>query len=499
MADYFDRIEAHLMDAVVRNAGLRRSAHRLRGSRLGRRAPRGLALLGALVVLGGGAAAAVSLSERASAPLAGTVPSGRFSGGLRFSEAGKSYRVVVAPTLIAGEAGWYSIPSIRERGRFFAVDSLVLDGQYPSRSTPVVPGQLDSQYGRGAHGDVVFSVLSGPNVAAIRVAGQTIRTRRQSGLPGADRIAVFFLSTHHGYVGGEKVVALNAAGKVMAAAPSTEGTIGPQILTWHRAGGRPPSLGSNATHPPPGACELGQAGLPGLAANWGQVVQAVQAAQGAEGEVLASCVNAEYSYQHWPLEVAVLLNARVPGQVPGGIPGAAPVRGDPGTFNAVLGGAPSGLSARRVGDTWLVVEGGRNLAQRLVVLRALRVTKVDLSPWHPSISARVSIRIQACLNAAHLRVLAGPLAPYVLNVVASRSDNAQIAVYDTAAQDAADLARQRAIVSESNHSLAEDRTGGKSTAAPHLSLERMRAGQVTVTWLQTSTGAFRRTVARCVR
>jgi len=37
------------------------------------------------------------------------------------------------------------------------------------------------------------------------------------------------------------------------------------------------------------------------------------------------------------------------------------------------------ITARRDGNAWLVVQGGRDLAQRLDVLRKLDITHIDLS------------------------------------------------------------------------------------------------------------------------
>ena len=74
-----------------------------------------------------------------------------------------------------------------------------------------------------------------------------------------------------------------------------------------------------------------------------------------------------------------------PGQVLGPIPGARPVPGQPGMVNLATGQFPSslftrnfGVTAKRVGNAWLVVQGGSGLAQRVQVLNALRISKLDL-------------------------------------------------------------------------------------------------------------------------
>ena len=73
------------------------------------------------------------------------------------------------------------------------------------------------------------------------------------------------------------------------------------------------------------------------------------------------------------------------------IPGARPVPGQPDMVNLPLGRVPLNydtpisadspqlsLTAKRVGNAWLVVQGGAGLAQRVQVLNALRITKLDL-------------------------------------------------------------------------------------------------------------------------
>jgi hypothetical protein len=81
----------------------------------------------------------------------------------------------------------------------------------------------------------------------------------------------------------------------------------------------------------------------------------------------------------------VLLDGRQPGQVLGPIPGARPVPSQPGIVNLPTGQFPSslfsrnfGVTAKRVGNAWLVAQGGYDLAQRVQVLNALRISKLDL-------------------------------------------------------------------------------------------------------------------------
>jgi len=49
-----------------------------------------------------------------------------------------------------------------------------------------------------------------------------------------------------------------------------------------------------------------------------------------------------------------------------------------GHFPSSLFSRNFGVTAKRVGNAWLVVQGGSGLAQRLQVLNALRISKLDL-------------------------------------------------------------------------------------------------------------------------
>jgi hypothetical protein len=79
------------------------------------------------------------------------------------------------------------------------------------------------------------------------------------------------------------------------------------------------------------------------------------------------------------MTAAVLLNARRPGAEPGPIPGTRPVPGHP---NMVDFPAAS-LSAQREGNAWLVVQGGSGTAQRIRVLQALVIAKLNVHDLMP--------------------------------------------------------------------------------------------------------------------
>jgi hypothetical protein len=133
------------------------------------------------------------------------------------------------------------------------------------------------------------------------------------------------------------------------------------------------------TRPPPGVCELGQHGLSGLTPEWGSTIKSLPIVRDYVGELFVSCVSTEYYLHGWPMAAAVLLDAGHPGAVLGPIPGARQVQAHPNLIDF----AGASLSARRVGNAWLVVQGGSGTTLRLRVLRALRINKLDLGDLSP--------------------------------------------------------------------------------------------------------------------
>jgi hypothetical protein len=420
----------------------------LRRGWLGRHS-RVLLALGALLLAGGTATAAVTLSHTPSAPLSGSVPGSptRAGHGFYFTEAGKQYRIVFAPQLSGGTAGWQTFIGFGAQGK------LAEGGEGGSVGYPTHGAPLSGGAGVGftssplPSGDAVDYVLTSPRVAAVRVGDRTIQTRDGSALPREDRAAVFFvpagsppiaippagarmpyyvrvpalaparpspreraearhnrehyvrvhrlrLLTPRGQpeadanghrlrirtvlVRATPLVALSGDGREIAYTPPHPGSSDLVTRAWQiaRPGERHP--GAAARHPLAGACEVAARGLPGLQPQWGHVLVAIRPVTDAEGELLLSCVDTEYFLRGWPLDTAVLLDARRPGQTPGPIPGAIPVAGHPGFVNLTLGAGPGSLTARRIGNAWLVVAGGASLAQRLEVLGALRIAKLTL-------------------------------------------------------------------------------------------------------------------------
>ena len=373
-------------------------------------------LLAALVIAGSAAAAILSLS--ASQPLVGRVPGAVSSASL----AGFGYTIRVSPHLGAGDAGWgpwivYSRPG---------TSGIVQGGPtlgYPTATAPVFGGNsaLGGCIPCYARGTAVEYVLTGPQVFAVRIGSRTIRTVTSRALPTGDRAAVFFIQARGPvsvFPAGERlpgfknvifVVPLARSGQVIATKPKPEVApwseplpstwMAPDASTrwWPLPGGDMPYHGRGyhqPAHPGPGVCELSQHGLPALHAQFGETIAWITPLKDALGEVFLSCIDAEYYLHGWPIEAAVLLDGRQPGQVPGPIPGARPVPGQPGIVDLPTGHFPSslfsrnfGVTAKRVGDAWLVAQGGYDLAQRVQVLNALRISKLDL---HHLVSLRAA-------------------------------------------------------------------------------------------------------------
>jgi hypothetical protein len=350
-----------------------------------------------VLLAGVGSVASVGLASGgaiSSQPLTGRIPGSPARAHTRvLSYAGDTYQIVIEPSLGAGGAGWESFINYTRHGRI--VSGSGGGGGYPTPGWPFFAGtESFATYapGQAPKGDVVDYVLVGPEVAAVRIGKEIVQTFASAQLPNGDRAAVFFRRAAAppvvvlplGPRGPAKVVrlvALDSAGHVIPtripSPPAFETT-----RFWQAPGAvgpnnhQPPYHGPN--HPLPGACELSQHGLPGLTPAFGHVIRRIVPASSAEGEVFLSCIDTEYYLHGWPLEVGVLLDAVQPGKTLGGIPGALPVPGHPNTVNLAIGQFPGALTAERVGEAWLAVQGGASLKQRLRVLGALRIRKLAL-------------------------------------------------------------------------------------------------------------------------
>ena len=93
---------------------------------------------------------------------------------------------------------------------------------------------------------------------------------------------------------------------------------------------------------------------------------------------MLSCLSTEYYLEGWGLTAAVLLNAQHPGEPVGSIPGTEPVPGHPGIVATMHATGFGAITAHRYRSAWLVIQGGRDLRQRLEVLSALEIRRVRI-------------------------------------------------------------------------------------------------------------------------
>ncbi|HEY3829480.1 MAG TPA: hypothetical protein VGL57_09815 [Solirubrobacteraceae bacterium] len=390
MSDYFERVEAHLLDAVEREAQLRGGRSRAtagaqrrqrarpdappRGGALGAamramrgalRGPgRGLWLITAVLLLGGSAAAAVLISAERSRSLSGIVPPYNARGNL--SVAGGHYEITITPSLKAGTIGWCTsihfrdVPSLRAQGGETG------GGGCPT-STPALGSPLfapSSERGPG-----LWYVLSAPRVAAVRVAnGPTVLTRADARLPYGFRAAVFELSARAFAHGAPRVTALDSAGQAIPG-------------SFYEAPPREPArYWQSPQRELQGRCPLTARRGSGVRPGLGEVLTAIVPDPGIIGHGYLSCVEVGFRFHHVWLTAAVLLDAKHPGELPAALPDMHPVPGAPGVLDRSGPFRPEGFSARRVGDAWLVVQGEASVSQRVQALRALRVGAIDLRP-----------------------------------------------------------------------------------------------------------------------
>jgi hypothetical protein len=378
MRDPFEVLRAELLGAAESRAPMPVAKHRWGWLR--RRSHPASIVFAALVVCGSAAAGVVSLASSSSQPLAGRVP-GR---GEPASVAGYRYAIIVTPMLDAGSAGWASGISYT-RGRATGSGSSG-GGGYPTLAGPLFGGSsigFTVGVGHGPTGDSVGFVLARGSPLSGSAAARFARSPRRGSRPAsAPRCSSSRPARRSRWWGGAPATrsrrpsrsrpsrATGVRGR-SACSPCCRWTARAACSRRDRPTRSPPSRSSGRhrapsrrvstsprttgpTRPRPGVCELAQHGLPALVPEWGHTIGKIWPASDANSAVFLSCVDTEYYLHGWPLVVAVLLDGRRPGRVLGPIPGAAPVAGHADTVD-LAGGS---LSARRIGNAWLVVQGG---------------------------------------------------------------------------------------------------------------------------------------------
>jgi hypothetical protein len=346
------------------------------------------ATLVALVFAGTATAGVVSIASERSARLTGQVPrqAGRGSAHAWGLEAGERYRISVWPVLQGGTSGVCS--TITFEGPH-GVGYGSCGAPYPTTSMPYLAPDGRTAYPNGIipKGGALEYVLTGPRVAAVRIGTHLLVTpRREPGLPEGDRAVVFYLpagspeidppwfpvaqfGVPHG-TGTLSVVAVDING---AAIPVDRGAEPFRLPAryWERP-----------QKPPRGACALKAPSS--YSAFRGTTALRLEPEADVEGAALTSCLSVDYHVAGTTLTAAVLVNAKSPRSAPPPLVGASPVSGHAGLVNreedtGVHSSTLLAFTARRDGDAWIVVEGGRGLAQRIQAVRDLQIARIVTS------------------------------------------------------------------------------------------------------------------------
>jgi hypothetical protein len=363
MSDYFERVEAHLLDAVEREVkprGARSRDAQRRVPRAVRRPRRGLLLIAAVLLLGGSAAAAVLIAGERSRSLSGVVPPYDAQGNV--SVAGSHYEITITPSLEAGTIGWCTSIHFRDvpKGGEFG------GGGCPT-GTPAIGSPLFAA--DGSRGPGLWYVLAAPQVAAVRVAnGPTVLTRADPRLPYGFRAAVFELSEKAFSSGAPRVIALDGSGRAIPGS-SYEEPPREQARYWQ-----------SPQRQPQGRCPLTARPGSGVRAGLGTVLTAIVPDPGIIGHAFLSCVAVGFRLHGAWFTAAVLLDAKHPGAPPVALPDMRAVPGAPGVLDRSSAFLREGITAQRAGDAWLVVQGQTSVSQRVQALRELRVGAIDLRP-----------------------------------------------------------------------------------------------------------------------
>jgi hypothetical protein len=389
-ADVRQRMKASILADHLAGAGdgarrgFGRALHRIPRLRL-------FIIVGGVLVAGGTAAALGVLGGQPSAPPTGTLPGSRVD-----ANAATGYSISVTPNLDAGSVGWCL--SDRTYFKQGGAGSLgCAHAPLPGRPIVALGGSENVSKNRSGVTSTTTSLvyLTTSQAAAVRVSPTlTILTRADAQLPAGYRLAIDIHQTiTHGrakppvFPSGQKAVALNAAGQPFGLPPTTFPFVPPHDRSVFWQPGRTKGVGPQPKlhKPPVGACEIDTGNLAGVKLFFGWVVEHVHGFPDLAGKSYLSCANTQFGYGGEGVIAAILLDAQHPGTAPEPLPDAKPVPGHPQTYNEPAIPAPAGttgarlgnpainpaITARRVGDAWLVVQATGTLAQRLAVLDRL--------------------------------------------------------------------------------------------------------------------------------
>ena len=384
MIDPFDDLRDHLVHAITRletRPGRTSRWARIRSHPLA-------ATVAALVFAGTATAGVISITSERSARLVGQVPqeAGPGSPHAWGLEGGERYRITVWPVLQGGVSGVCAMIVFEgPHGEGYGG----CGAPYPTTAMPYLAPGGRTVYPNGIipRGGALEYFLTGPRVASVRIGTRLLITpRREAGLPSGDRAVVFYLPAGSpqidppwfppqqlGLTRGAKTLSVVAVGRDGAPIPVDQG-IQPFRL--------PARYWERPEKPPSGACAL--AAPSSYRAYRGTTAVRLERETDVEGAALSSCLSVDYKVAGTTLTAAVLVNAKSPTSAPPALFGASPVAGQPGLVNreedtGLHSGTLIAFTARRDGPAWIVVEGGRGLAQRIQAVRALRIARINVS------------------------------------------------------------------------------------------------------------------------
>ncbi len=384
MIDPFDDLRDHLVQAIARLET--RSARTSRWARI--RSHPLAATVAALVFAATASAGVISITSERSARLVGQVPheAGPKSPHFWGLEGGERYRITVWPVLQGGVSGVCTMIVFEgAHGEGYGE----CGAPYPTSSMPYLAPGGRTVYPNGIipKGGALEYFLTGPSVAAVRIGTRLVITpRREAGLPAGDRAVVFYLPAGSpqvdppwlpaGQLGpshAAKALSVIAVGRDRATIPVDQNTQPFRLPAryWERP-----------QKEPRGACAL--TAPPRYRAFRGTTAARLEPEKDVEGAALTSCLSVDYKVAGTTLTAAVLLNAKSPTSAPPALFGASPLAGQPGLVNreedtGLHSSSLIAFTARRDGRAWIVVEGGRGLAQRMQAVRALHVARIDVT------------------------------------------------------------------------------------------------------------------------
>jgi hypothetical protein len=326
-----------------------------------RRRPRrwhALGLIAAALVAGGCAAATIVLTGEKSGQLTGALPRAFDVAPLKANR----YDLEIAPDLMAGKVGWCVSFELLEDARPASLGG----GPCSAINGPLVGGGLAGISGSA----VIYDVITA-RVAAVRLSAEHLHRLvipvSNPHIPYGWKIAVATVKPL------TRVINHRRMRLVLPILP-TVSLLNPQLrsipLDWTR-GEKITSLPVrtvNPLHPAASSCAIRVGALAGLSAVSESVLREAPtnpASTGGPGYL--SCASVELRFDGNPVIAAILLNAQHPGTRPAPLPETHPLAGDRQTYVGPgaeeVGFLKFGFSyaatitARRVGDAWLVIQG----------------------------------------------------------------------------------------------------------------------------------------------